>query len=263
MPGNIQQLFPDYHGVVWYWTTFRLPRRPENGERILLRFGAVDYLAEVWVNGQSVGGHEGGETPFELDATAAIAGDAGNLLAVRVLNPADEPIDGIRLAETPHRNKLNWGYQPGWMHNHGGILRPVELRLAPPFRLDEVFVKADLASGRIDVETSIRNDSARTEAVGLELTVAAAGGGVPLAAVPLSVTVPPGSSTHRLTATNPMVPDAYRFPLKLAAGPQSVRVGFCRRGLGLHPALPPSRPPVDRRGTPPPADGAVLSIGDA
>ena len=201
VPGIIQQIFPDYHGVVWYWTTFRLPRRPENGERILLRFGAVDYLAEVWVNGQSVGGHEGGETPFELDATAAIAGDAGNLLAVRVLNPTDEPIDGIRLAETPHRNKLNWGYQPGWMYNHGGILRPVELRLAPPFRLDEVFVKADLASGRIDVETSIRNDSARTEAVGLELTVAAAGGGVPLAAVPLSVTVPPGSSTHRLTAT--------------------------------------------------------------
>jgi hypothetical protein len=62
------------------------------------------------------------------------------------------------------------------------------------------------------------------------------------------------------TATNPMVPDAYSFPLKLDAGPQSVRVGFCRRGLGLHPALPPSRPPVDRRGTAPPADRAILSI---
>lgn len=42
-------------------------------ERVLLTFGAVDYLAEVWVNGRPVGGHEGGETPFTLDLTAALA----------------------------------------------------------------------------------------------------------------------------------------------------------------------------------------------
>src|SRR6266487_4195139 len=82
-------------------------------ERCLLHFGAVDYLADVWLNGVLIGGHEGGETPFTLDVTDALKPDGENLLAVRVLNPSDEPIDGIRLHETPHRNKFVADYQPG------------------------------------------------------------------------------------------------------------------------------------------------------
>ncbi|MEI6971807.1 MAG: sugar-binding domain-containing protein, partial [bacterium] len=104
VPGIIQQVFPNYHGVAWYWTRFVLPALPGANERLLLRFGAVDYLAEVWVNGVAVGGHEGGETPFELYATAAArAGE--NLLAVRVLNPGSERIDDLVLGDIPHSNK--------------------------------------------------------------------------------------------------------------------------------------------------------------
>ena len=40
-----------------------------SGGRYLLRFKAVDYLAEIWVNGIYAGGHEGSETPFDLDVT--------------------------------------------------------------------------------------------------------------------------------------------------------------------------------------------------
>jgi beta-galactosidase/beta-glucuronidase len=106
VPGIIQQVFPAYHGVAWYWAVFTLEALPQPDEHVLLRFGAVDYFADVWVNGAAVGGHEGGETPFELDATTAVhAGD--NLLAVRVLNPMDTPIDGMTLEETPHGNKLS------------------------------------------------------------------------------------------------------------------------------------------------------------
>ncbi len=92
----------------------------------------MDYLAEVWVNGVRVGGHEGGETPFELDATEAVASRrAEALLAVRVLNPTNEPIDGVVLAETPHRNKAVPHYVGG-SYNRGGITESVELVLAPP-----------------------------------------------------------------------------------------------------------------------------------
>ncbi len=117
VPGIIQQVFPDYHGVAWYWHAFRPARLPGAGERALLRFGAVDYLASVWVNGLPAGGHEGGETPFDLDVTGLLR-PGENLLAVRVLNPTEEGIDGIRLAETPHRNKagaeewMNFIYDP-------------------------------------------------------------------------------------------------------------------------------------------------------
>lgn len=54
VPGVIQQVFPNYHGVAWYWTRFSLPALPGADERVLLRFGAVDYLAEIWVNGNAV-----------------------------------------------------------------------------------------------------------------------------------------------------------------------------------------------------------------
>ncbi len=71
VPGVIQQIFPGYHGVAWYWYTLELAEAGVPGERVLLRFGAVDYLAEVWLNGQSAGSYEG-ETPFELDITELV-----------------------------------------------------------------------------------------------------------------------------------------------------------------------------------------------
>jgi beta-galactosidase len=126
VPGVIQQVCPEYHGVVWYWHTFRAAQ-PAAHERYLLRFGAVDYLADVWLNGQPVGGHQGVDTPFCLDLTSTLKPGDHNLLALRVLNPTDEPIDGIRLVKTPHLNKNHKNYQPGRSFNTGAIVAPVEL----------------------------------------------------------------------------------------------------------------------------------------
>ena len=44
VPGIIQQVFPGYHGVAWYWHSFRMTRPPVRGERTLLRFGEADQL---------------------------------------------------------------------------------------------------------------------------------------------------------------------------------------------------------------------------
>ena len=113
VPWIIQDAFPGYHGVAWYWRQFEAPVNPHADGRYLLRFWAVDYLAEVWLNGTRVGGHEGGETPFELDVTEAIRPGAGNVLAVRVLNPTHEPIDGLALAATPRSCKTYPRPPPG------------------------------------------------------------------------------------------------------------------------------------------------------
>jgi beta-galactosidase/beta-glucuronidase len=66
VPWIIQEAFPGYHGVAWYWRDFEAPANPHAGGRYLLRFWQVDYLADVWVNGFRVGGHEGGEAPFSV-----------------------------------------------------------------------------------------------------------------------------------------------------------------------------------------------------
>ena len=54
--------------AVWYRRTFTVPA-DWKGERVLLHFGAVDYEAEVYVNGIKTGGHKGGFTGFMLDIT--------------------------------------------------------------------------------------------------------------------------------------------------------------------------------------------------
>lgn len=61
----------DFMDAVWYRREIEVPERFLDG-RLLLRFGAVDYEAEVWVNGTSVGTHRGGYTPFAFDITEAV-----------------------------------------------------------------------------------------------------------------------------------------------------------------------------------------------
>lgn len=73
---------------LWYERTFEISPK-WNGKRILLHFGAVDWKADVWVNGISVGSHTGGYTPFSFDITAALA-KRENTLRVRVWDPTDE-----------------------------------------------------------------------------------------------------------------------------------------------------------------------------
>ncbi len=46
VPSIIQEVYPLYHGVVWYWVEFTPDANPYQNGRSLLRFNAVDYLAE-------------------------------------------------------------------------------------------------------------------------------------------------------------------------------------------------------------------------
>lgn len=73
---------------VWYRRTFTVPA-DWAGQKILLHFGAVDYRCEVFVNGESIGTHEGGYDPFSFDITGKISGDGAQTLHVRASDPTD------------------------------------------------------------------------------------------------------------------------------------------------------------------------------
>jgi hypothetical protein len=161
VPGVIQEAFPAYHGVAWYGRSFTAPINPNPHGRYLLRFGAVDYMADVWVNGMDVGGHEGGETPFTLDVTGAVKPNAENHLTVRVLNPKNEPIDGITLNETPKLCKIV-PYWSGNLYDFGGIVGSVELLMAPAVRIEDLLVRPDWKSGRIQIQATLRNATSQT-----------------------------------------------------------------------------------------------------
>lgn len=73
----------DIKGIAWYSRTIRFKPEPLDS-RLFLRFGAVDYLCEVWVNGISVGSHTGGYSAFEYDVTDAWNAEGDNRISVRV-----------------------------------------------------------------------------------------------------------------------------------------------------------------------------------
>ena len=72
----------DYFGVIWFKTSFKVPEEYA-GKRLFLRFNGVDYYADVWLNGQFIGSHEGMFNPFEFDITDKVRLDGENILVVR------------------------------------------------------------------------------------------------------------------------------------------------------------------------------------
>jgi len=238
VPGVIQQVFPGYHGVAWYWHSFSPNFTRGLNDRVLIRFGAVDYLADVWINGQHAGTFEGGETPFEFDITTLLKAGGENLLAVRVLNPTDNPVDGYVLKETPHRNKPSSGSATGSGFNAGGIYYPVELRLVPKVYITDVFVRPDVKTGNIGVTVSVRNAGNTASFGTMSLTVVPASGGDILKEAEQQAEFPAGMSEHELTIKvaqprlwNLYDPFLYRVTANLISASNqshqlSVRCGF-------------------------------------
>ena len=240
VPGLIQDIFPNYHGVAWYWHTFTLtdgaPLEP-GSERLLVHFGAVDYLGEVWLNGQYLGCYEGGETPFEFDLSDALRPLDDNLLAVRVLNPADTSIDGYVLNEVPHANRTN-STKAGSSTNMGGITYPVTLRRVPAVHIGDLFVRPDVQTGQIAVTVTVHNALAGATAAALSLRAAPAQAGDDVAGSEQTITLPVGVSEHELTVSVPEphlwdLTDAYLYRVTAtisASGSaphrQTVRCGF-------------------------------------
>ena len=238
VPGIIQEVFPGYHGVAWYWCDCTPPANPNIGGRSLLRFWNVDYLADVWVNGIHVGQHEGACEPFVLDVTDLLKPRKTNRIAVRVLNPTNEPIDGIKLQETAHTAKTA-PWIPGRSGNWGGIADSVELILAPPVRVEDLFVRADSKTGKIRVQTNLRNAGKQAVVGKLLVSVSPAASGETMQVVQIDRNLQPGDTMieTELKVDNPHLwelndPHLYRVTACIStdgntsSDAQSTRCGF-------------------------------------
>lgn len=172
VPACLQEYVPGFAGgIAWYFKEFRLPSELE-GRALRLKFWAVDYFAEVWVNGAAVGKHEGGHTPFELNITAHVKFGGENRLAVRVVDPArplnqqllglpgwENTSDGV--ADEFSFNEIPPGLQ-SWQEgfNISGIWQPVELIETDRVYLRDVFIEPRLAEGGVDGHLEIVNTEA-------------------------------------------------------------------------------------------------------
>jgi beta-glucuronidase len=102
-----------YEGPVWYQRDFSYQKRPHT--RTFVHFGAANYQARVWLNGNKLGEHTGGFTPFSFEITEQVI-EGENSLVVEVDNTRRP--DGVPALRT------DW-----W--NYGGLTRSVRLIEVP------------------------------------------------------------------------------------------------------------------------------------
>ncbi len=238
VPGVIQDPFPEYHGVAWYWREFMVPANPHAGGRYLLRFHLVDYFAEVWVNGTKVGSHEGGQEPFVLDASSALTAGQQARLAVRVLSPTKEPIDGIELHKVAE-GRRDYPEPRDNAYATGGIAGSVELLVAPAVRVEDLYVVPDWKTGDVRVHVNVRNAGAAAVTGRLQITVAPSTNGEPAVTHVQEQSFAPGDRAVEtvLRVENPRLwelndPYLYRVTVRLQAArtnsvdERSTRCGF-------------------------------------
>ena len=79
----------EFHKMVWYRKTFKLPERMK-AKRVILHFGAVDYACDLWVNGTYIREHKGGQTSFSADITEAVAADDENVIELKVFDDYED-----------------------------------------------------------------------------------------------------------------------------------------------------------------------------
>jgi beta-mannosidase len=225
----------DFFGAVWFRREFRVPGELR-GSRLFLRFSAVDYIADVWLNGSYLGRHEGMFNPFEFDVTDRVALDGINVVAVR----DDAPRDGteyvqVDFTEAPLSTAFRThqalaisqikGHMIDAMHrpgattsmrsdgNTGGIWDSVELIARPDVYVDLVTVTTRIV---VATDRTTRRDGPDgTALVSLDVAVCNATGEALETEIALTITsdgrhehrreivLPPGRSIHKVVTTVP------------------------------------------------------------
>jgi beta-glucuronidase len=119
-----------YEGTVWYKQSFDYHAKPDT--RLFVYFGAANYTAYVYLNGEKIGTHEGGFTPFCFEITGKVR-ETGNFLIVAVNNQ--------RRRESVPTLSTDW-----W--NYGGLTRDVALVEVPRVFVQDYMIQ--LAKGSRD-----------------------------------------------------------------------------------------------------------------
>jgi len=190
---NVMLAYANYDGLAWYRRTLALPAAAQDAH-LRLRFEAVFYLARVWLNGQYLGEHEGGYTPFEFDVTGVAQPGVTNVIAVQVDNKRGQD-------RLPATLRPDWSYD--WW-NYGGIVRDVSLLLSSRAfiaRQRIVAIPHLVAVDQADTATiqatiTLSNTAARPVTGTLTAEVFDETSGLPALSAPvtLSVNLPPGQS---------------------------------------------------------------------
>lgn len=146
---------------LWYRQMFQKPANFRKGG-LLLHFGAVDWQAEVFVNGEKVGEHTGGFDPFSFDITQVVR-EGENELVVAVRDPTTagtQPVGKQRL------NPEGIFYTPV-----SGIWQTVWLEVVPTYWIGRLQITPDLDNATVSVLATMEAGAAFADTAGVEVVV--------------------------------------------------------------------------------------------
>ena len=126
---------PDSGDIGWYARAITVPNA-WRGRRIFLVFGASDWRTTAWLDGQKLGDHQGGYTPFSFELKPPRVGERQRLV--------------VRVDDTPHPFKLEGKQGYGKAR---GMWQTVylEARGSDPLEFVHFTPHADLAGVGVDV----------------------------------------------------------------------------------------------------------------
>lgn len=110
---TVDRMYKIYDGSMVFTRKFIYSREKE-GERVILRIGAANYLCRVFLNRQYIGMHRGGSTPCCFDITEYLQHDNRIILQV----------DSTRRNEQVPTANTDW-------FNYGGVYRDIDLIRVP------------------------------------------------------------------------------------------------------------------------------------
>ena len=145
-----------FYTAVWYRRTWEQAPVPK-GKRLLVHFEAVDWQADVWINGKQVCTHQGGFTRFCADVTHALVDGPVQEIVVRA---EDDSLD----LEKP-RGKQDWKLEPHsiWYPRTTGIWQEVWLELVSVTRIDSLHWSSSLKHWDVGIDARVLEDNYRDE----------------------------------------------------------------------------------------------------
>ena len=143
------------HPYLWYRRTFEVDAQA-NGQRVILHFGAVDYEATVWVNGQFAASHTGGHVPFSADITDLLREGGDQTVVVRA---EDQPND-----ISQPRGKQVWNGPPRSIlyNRNSGIWQTVWIEIVSERHIARLRWLPDASAGSLGLRVSVGGPTSET-----------------------------------------------------------------------------------------------------
>jgi beta-galactosidase len=217
VPSCWEEIEKDYEGVAFYRRTFNVPAGWE-GKVVHIHFDAVNFLSEVWINGNAVGFHEGGFTPFKFRIDKLLKPGEENTLILRVAGPIlmqNKSIDGIGKMETPQwRGAIA-----------GGIWQPVKLIATDEMHVKDVFIEPKISDNTATFHMELEHAGVKTNQAQLKVAIRSAKSHRTVARMNKTLNIKPGTKKLSWTLNIPNAkywspddPHLYHVDISITSG---------------------------------------------